>query len=544
MILGHVATANEATFYPCPPRAMRSFPKYLSPLLKGKALNKFTRALVATVASGSLMFVGAGIAPIAAAQSDLSVRLVDANEEGSLTIHKFSNNTPGAAGDGSQITDTSDLGEPLGGATFRVTKVQDVDLTTNEGWEKAQQISDGTETPVLATNTVTQTTNDQGVTTFSGLELGLYYVQEIAAPAGHSISAAPFYVTVPMTDPGDRNAWMYDIHVYPKNQTVTDVVTKTVQDEDAITVGDNINFTVTGKLSEVEQLEIVEITDIYPSDRLSNPEVVSVTLGNDATIPASQYELDTTTPGLATVKFNADALATMDGLTGEERTVAVNFQFVVEDTTGTDAVSAIVNRAMVYDKGVGQDVTPPDPTDPNDPRVIPPVDPDNPDNPNVTRTYYGNVQVNKVGADGQGLAGVGFELYRCNDDKVISDANFVMDSLNTEADGTLRINGLHVNDFVNGSIGTTDPTGYCLVEVQAAAGHSLLAEPAYFQVLKGTDAAVALTSVDITNVEDNAGFELPFTGGEGVTLLLIVGGLIIAIGGGYAYVANRRQTQS
>lgn len=509
-------------------------------------MNKFTRALVATLASGSLMIAGAGLAPAASAQSlpAQPQQTIPYNvESGSLTIHKFANDTPGAAGDGTLLEDTSSLGDALQGATFTVQKVLDVDLSTNEGWVEAQRIAEqhkaNPEGPKPSLGTaVTEKTDGAGIATFENLEIGLYYVVETEAPTGYSRTAAPFYVTVPMTNPQDRSSWMYDIHVYPKNETVTDLITKTVSDEETIVAGNEIDFTVTGKLKDVDKLGAVEVTDIYPADRLEFREVTKVTLGDGTEIPAEQYTVDSSQPGLAKVSFNATALATMDGLTGEDRKVEVEFKFAVQEA-GEGELSALTNRAMIFDKREGDDsTTPPNPNDPNDPRVIPPNDPDN-----ETKTYFGNVRVEKVSTSDAPLPNVEFDLYRCDDDKIIDPANLVKNALTTNAEGVLLINSLHVNDFVNGAPGETNLSGYCLVEVKAADGHSLLAEPAYFQVLKGADETVALHDLKLTNVEDNAGFQLPFTGGEGVTLLLVLGGLIIAIGGGYAYVVNRRKVQ-
>lgn len=515
-------------------------------------MNKFTRALVASVAAGSIMFAGAGIAPVVAyAQTPASI--IKTDQTGSLTIHKFSNDsTTGVAGNGAKRENTDDLGEPLEGAAFRIRQVQNIDLKTNDGWKAAQALTQGDKAPANLGEATTATTNEAGEAVFGNLPIGLYYVEEIAPAPGHANSVAPFFVTIPMTNPTDRDAWMFDIHVYPKNSKVKNVVTKTVRDQETVTAGKDIDFTVNGKLSAAEKLEKVEITDLYPADRLTYKTVTKVTLGDGTVLDPSQYEPTDTQDGdkgQAKVSFKADALALMDKLTGEQRIVHVDFQFTVKDVAATDdAVGSITNRAMVYSKGEGQDVPEPNPDNPKDPNVIPPSDPNNPDSPKPTRTYFGNVKLEKKDPANKGLPGVGFDLYRCNKvgeevtlaDRVLEhEAN----NLTTDAEGVLRINGLHVNDFVNGSAGTTEKNGYCLVEVESADGHSLLAEPAYFQVLKEGNDTVALTTVKLTNVEDNAGFKLPFTGGEGVTLLLIVGGLIIVIGGGYAYVMNRRKVQ-
>lgn len=82
------------------------------------------------------------------------------------------------------------------------------------------------------------------------------------------------------------------------------------------------------------------------------------------------------------------------------------------------------------------------------------------------------------------------------------------------------------------------------METQAAEGYALLAEPVYFQVLKGGDETVSLTSQEVKNVKNNAGFTLPLTGGTGVTMLLVLGGLVMAGGALYMVRNNRRENKA
>ncbi|APT88988.1 hypothetical protein CFRA_06685 [Corynebacterium frankenforstense DSM 45800] len=84
-------------------------------------------------------------------------------------------------------------------------------------------------------------------------------------------------------------------------------------------------------------------------------------------------------------------------------------------------------------------------------------------------------------------------------------------------------------------------TGYCLVETTAPQGHELQADAIYFVVNKGATETVGLTNVTVKDVQRNAGFELPLTGGNGIWLILAAGGLLVVIGGGYYYVSKRRE---
>lgn len=495
-------------------------------------MKTFKRSLAIAAASGILLT--GGFAGVATAQvpPTAAVSVIDDSQTGTLHVHKYSNNTPGQAGNGTEITDSGSLGAPLAGAVFKVEQVNDVDLTTNEGWVKAAAIAKGEEQPAGFGPAQSKTTNGSGAADFSGLPVGLYRVTETSAPTGHEITTEPFYVTLPMTNPSDRSQWMYDVHVYPKNAKQEDVISKTVQDAEAIQAGDKINYTVSGKLPSAQKLAKAELIDIYPADRLSSPQVERVTYGDGQVAAPGDYTLNTDIPGQAKIVFTAQGLAKLDALQGANRKVDAVFSFIVELTSGDSEAAPIANRAMINAKGEGDSSPDPDPDDPDNPSVIPPGE--------GPETFYGNVKVTKTDEDSTPLNGVVFDLYRCNSkDDLVADA--IKTGLTTD-NGSLTINGLHVNDFVNGEAGTTDPSGYCLVEVKAAEGHSLLAEPAYFQVLRNGQENVALTDLNLTNVKDNAGFDLPLTGGRGVTLLLILGGLIVVIGGGYAYVTNRKKT--
>lgn len=52
----------------------------------------------------------------------------------------------------------------------------------------------------------------------------------------------PFLISVPLTDPQDRQNWVFDVHAYPKN--VISSVTKTVNDGSAYALGQAIRFTI------------------------------------------------------------------------------------------------------------------------------------------------------------------------------------------------------------------------------------------------------------------------------------------------------------
>ncbi|WP_151549954.1 MULTISPECIES: SpaH/EbpB family LPXTG-anchored major pilin [Corynebacterium] len=491
-------------------------------------MNKFARSAFAVAASGVLVLGSAGIA---AAQEDpadecngvICDTMEAAENEGmKLHVHKYENSNPGDAGNGTKIDDSS-LGQPLDGATFKVEKVTGVDLTTNEGQKKAEKIAKGTEEAPGFSDAVSKTTAD-GQAVFEIAEIGLYRVTETAAPAGYEATQAePFYVAMPLTDPDNRQGFLREVHVYPKNKKQEDVVTKSVTDANAIKEGGIITYDVAAKVPSGSEFAKITLTDKYPSARLENPDVKQVSVGADTVLNKDEdYTVDTNTPGEVAINLTKAGIAKVVAKKGDERKVQAQIDFTVK-ANGDNETAPIKNNASIT-TSTGDD-------DPGTEVEIPEED--------QPETYFGNVKINKTNTDGQGISAT-FDLYTCDSADEIVEENKVSSDIEVQAAGT-TIKGLHVNDYVNGEAKETDPTGYCLVETAAGEGYELLPEPVYFTVEKGQDETIDLTTVNIENVESNAGFDLPLTGGRGVTMLLVLGGVLIVGGGAYAFYSNRRQ---
>ena len=72
-------------------------------------------------------------------------------------------------------------------------------------------------------------TNATGHTSASNMEQGLYLVVETRVPENVTSTCNPFLVSLPMTTI-DGAAWNYDVTVYPKNQTGSPILDKTVRE--------------------------------------------------------------------------------------------------------------------------------------------------------------------------------------------------------------------------------------------------------------------------------------------------------------------------
>ena len=457
--------------------------------------------------------------------------LVDPDEIGSITIHKFEapDAATGLPNNGMPV-DTTGL-TPLAGVTFEVRQVQGIDLSTNQGWSDASDLSDAFD-PADAENSITgegytlgtaasQTTGATGVISFGNLPVGLYFVQETAAPAGVTPSA-PFLISVPLTDPDDNDNWIYDVNVYPKNAVTT--ATKTVEDADAVQLGDDVTFTITADIPNVEVIDGYKIVDVLDSklDYVAS----TVTLDNGATITeGTDYTIthDAAT-NTVTVEFTAAGRAILAANT--------TAQVVVDIVTTVNTVGEIANEALVYPNLPSFDI---EPGEPGGPTVTPEVE-----------TRWGGLTLKKVSDTGAALVGAVFQVFTSAADAA-AQTNPVTLNGETEfevvnTDGTLTLSGLRYSDFANGVAVAPGDAGYIqyyLVEITAPTGYELLAQPIEFTITAATSAI----GIDLTveNVPSNAGFELPLTGGTGTTVLYLIGFSLLAGGAVYLIAQRRRQ---
>lgn len=155
-------------------------------------------------------------------------------DTGSITIHKYEYNgqvKPNSTGEENDVDKLPEGATALKGATFSIYQVMDraalrnyydgtdgqtkvtVDTYLNETEDAIKP--DQSYSKVFATNT----TDENGIASFTELPLGLYVVVETGTPDKVTSPVKPFLVSVPMTKASSLNEWLYDIHVYPKNGT-------------------------------------------------------------------------------------------------------------------------------------------------------------------------------------------------------------------------------------------------------------------------------------------------------------------------------------
>ncbi|MEV8150629.1 SpaH/EbpB family LPXTG-anchored major pilin [Arthrobacter sp. NPDC080073] len=440
----------------------------------------------------------------------------------SLTIHKYQKPATATSlpNDGTALTAAQLQGlTPISGVTFTVQKINNIDLTTNAGWAAAAALTPAQAASRAAVPGTTAMTGATGTASLSGLPLGLYLVTETSYPAGITPSA-PFLVTLPMTDPAGGNGWIYDVNVYPKNAVTT--ATKSVNDASVVKLGDNVQWTITSDIPNVNPIDGYRIVDkLEPKLSYANSTValsnnVALVLNTDYTAV-----FDTATNTL-TVDFTASGRAVLAANPTGKVLVTV-------DTT-VNTVGEITNTALVYPNAASFNITP---GQPGGPVVTPPV----------STTKWGNIVLHKKDSQSSApLAGAVFSVYPSRTD-ALARTNAInvggASSWTTDASGNLVISGLRYSNRANGTaVGPGQPgyQSYWLVETRAPSGYVLLAQPVETTVTSDDPSAVTVT---IGNVQQNAGFQLPLTGVG--TWALPAGGILVLAGAGLFMVTGRRK---
>ena len=155
-------------------------------------------------------------------------------DTGSITIHKYEYNgqvKPNSTGEENDVDKLPEGVTALKGATFSIYQVMDRAALRNyyDGTDGQTKVTvdtylNETEDAIKPDQSYskvfdTDTTDENGIASFTELPLGLYVVVETGTPDKVTSPVKPFLVSVPMTKASSLNEWLYNIHVYPKNGT-------------------------------------------------------------------------------------------------------------------------------------------------------------------------------------------------------------------------------------------------------------------------------------------------------------------------------------
>ncbi len=451
-------------------------------------------ALATALGIGALSF---------ATQASADSADINPNARASLTIHKcIQPDQPSSAGSGLEIPNAC---TPLNGVEFTIYKVDGIDLTTSEGWNKIQTLTapeNGTNVgPYSTTRLTSMTTSGNGTASWTNLDLGLYLVRETdtgAPNTGVVLGSKPFLVTLPYNS---ENAWNYNVHVYPKNSLAS--LTKTVDDsvQQAGYLGKNVKWTITTDIPHSGQgtsIDSYVITDTLPAGMtVTNISAEINNNGGWLSLPS-----DLNCVGSVTCTFTSDGLAKLRNLGG--RKVLLHLTVDVTDVTASDQ-GVFTNKAQVTINGT--------------------------DSVEVSaQTTWGQLRVYKYDRENLGT---------------LQDAKFSL-CLEPSCD-TIVQQDVATNDQGILNFPVLRPGTYYLVETTPPAGYVLDATPQEVTVLPGNteppaDAtARAKNYHTMSNVKQNVP-QLPLTGGIG-QVALAAGGIGLLLIGAMVMITSRMGTR-
>ncbi len=521
-----------------------------------KILKRLT-ACILTVMLMSMMFV---INASAAAE-------LPADNSGTLTLEKYAEN--------------SNKGTPVTGAVFTAYEVMKLDRNTGKytvtqnfsgvaGLSDELQLNgltykstdelqgmvntlhdyalDKSHNVVNGANGAVYTSNEgtTGEYTFTGMDLGIYLVVETTIPSKYTASSQSFLVAIPEWD-NTTGAWNANVTAYPKDKPINIVKTLTDSAQTDYQIGDRVGFTITSDVPQYGEVGDTSKFVYYISDTMSegltfaedslNVKVAgkSLSKGTDYTINTESTEIDGATFKLTfpwdTIKKyqGKQIVVTYDGILNENAVVGAvansknsnkaKLTYTHSFNTGDDTEEDIdTTEVDVYTYGM-----------------------------ELTKTFNGaeadGTEINASGVefsmkkDGAAMnfaeknteAGV-YTVYT-DDMGTLSGYSEKTTVLKPNSEGVLKINGL-------------DAGTYTLTEEKSLDGYSKLAGSVEIVVAAGAngqgEVSATVEGSGVSNKNDNAGifeftvnnvskqFDLPLTGGTGLLIFTIGGGVIMA----------------
>lgn len=538
----------------------------------------------------------------------------------SITIHKYQSPATDTRSDGSDQSNLVKDKKPVKGVEFKVCKVtlkeskdadaKKIDLSTAEGWKKIKDIQeldpssatknaasflkgDNAKFVTVDTDCKKQATGEDGSTKFDKLAESLYYVEEsdtkgaqikdaqgVWKPVTVTGKVDPFFITTPLPHKTANTwEWLYDVNVYPKNDTSDDVARKTpktptklyTDDGDAIIPWD-ISMPLTPP-SDNKAYKKIGFVDSLPEgltyDSLAEVKLVKKgkatgsTASDVSLTENTDYKVETgTDKKKVTFSLSDFRLNTLsEDFSRSTYVLKVTLKTkVAKDTKNvTNSINGWIDDSKIGDNG-----------DPEHPCVPTKEDPKKCDkNPHGT-SHFATLKITKVNdaadkAKGKKpLKGAEFTVYPVKEGTKFTDVsgkNVTKETIDGKLDkGTNDANAIKLKatddngvTTANLFIGTNDVASkiYCVVETKAPAGFKLNETPTCYEVKVETKEQAAAAGLNNDNAHEIVNSQateldkilsnLPMTGARGLVILTVCG--IVGIAGTLFYVVMKRRKE-
>ena len=523
--------------------------------------NASTLGRRAAAAAGVLTLAFLGLAPSAVATETPNYGNIKTEATGSLAIHKHLNGGGKDIGNPTGTPQNADSkGAPVQGVVFTAYPITDINLKDPAGWDTISDLSKAGVPDSACTNPAAPTlgahqfgtpkvspaTNSEGLATITEMPVQAYLVCETTTPGNIVQKAKPFVVTVPHpnTAAGADGQWIYDVHVYPKNEAIS--VEKSIQEQklNGYGVGSLVKFPVSSTAPTLDAKSFYKYFQLKDTldERLSEVTATEVSL-EGTTLQPTDYDV-VTNQQTVTVTFTAEGLKKIKAAPGKK--VSAVFQGKVTEVRN----GAITNRAQVISDTVYAE-QPPTPEEP-------PANPNDPPTSNEVTSRWGDLLIKKVdnhqqGQDKAGLQGAQFQLYKaknayagtCTKDKEGDPIAINGETtLTTDAQGAINVKGLFISDSIDGADRDNQKDAmercYVLVETKAPAGYVLPAGDAAVTAVKVKVGEETTDNVTVENTKQSVP-GLPLTGANGMLILTASGASLLMIAVGSVLVARYRE---
>ena len=450
----------------------------------------------------------------------------------------------------------------------------------------ATNVKNALETAVKNGGVVMAETDTAGHTSVSNMEQGLYLVVETRVPENVTSTCNPFLVSLPMTTI-DGSEWIYDLTVYPKNQTGNPDLEKTVRESKNSTGKHNGSLTdITDGFEHTATASVGDIVDYQIISTL--PTITSKASG------LSEYTyVDTMSKGIkynkqdVVIEFFKDAGCTDKITTWDEG--SGKFAIVYDDTANTmtirmtEAGLAEINESeSVYTDSVKRGYSDCIMRITYAATLTADAQMGDKDNPNTVTltwkrtntTYYDTLEdcchvftygidVLKQFSDGKGnIQNVKFNLHNDTDNYYIiadlKNGTYYAKGVTTKkSDATTFIPNSNGHIIVRG----LEDDAYSLTEIATDKGYVLLKDAVKIVITtkengacekcgaKLLTASATVNGKDATMTDGNAivpltvvnnpGFDLPKTGGYG-TWMFTIGGILLLGTAAFIVVKSRK----